>query len=421
MAATADQHRLRIVIDPDDDLDTLRAARALHARPFGQIVCEVDPTTSTDTLAHHLLDALGKTTGPTSNAWRRAGALLAAERIDHLVLLRAHLLSYPALRRLADCTAATDTRLWLLAAGELPTHAIGQLLERRPHHRSALAAMLAELALEDLPGQGDLPPSHGPEFPWITRPSRPVRSRPDVTRGLRGSDRTCVLSAYNDAHAWVTAWDDEHPAGTQQQAADAAYALCAAAETASEITVRAHAALHALAGGGWTTRSEALDDLAHHRWWEHRPSEYAATVARAAQIADTCADPFDACLIALSALTRCPHTLRNLRVTDLAADAAVMVLAGHILAVPPKLRPALVAQRLTAKSTGQEAPLLPGPSHGRPNTTTMRRSYDHHAVPDSLRARGARHDDHDGDWAADLSLDGRDVIRRLSAFRLFQR
>lgn len=421
MAATADQDRLRIVIDPDDDLDTLRAVRALHARPFGQIVCEVEPTTSAGTLAEYLLDALGKTSAAAHRKpWPRARALLSAEHIEHLVVMRAQLLTYPGLHRLCDCTTTTRTRLWLLAAGELPGHAITQLLERRPHQRLDLEALLAELSIPDRHEHADLPASEGLQFPWLKCPDRPVRRRADLARGLRGGPRASVLNAYDRAHAWITAWDHEHPDGTQQHAADAAYELCSAAATASEITIRAHAALHALATDGWNTRTAVFDELAHYRWGELRPGEYTASVARAAQIADACADPFDACLIALSALTRCRYTLRTLRVGDVTDDGAVIAPRGFPMAVPPALRAPLVAQRLVAESLGPRAPLLQGPTRGRPNKITMRSCYDRHGVPDSLRADGTRSDADDPGIDIDYGLDGRDVLTRLNAYSLFE-
>ncbi len=372
MAATADQNRLRVVVDPDDDLSTLRAVGTLHARPFGQIVCEVDPTTTADTLAEYVLDALGKTTGPARNAWPRARALLAAERIEHLVLVRAHLLSYPALRRLCDHSAAAETSLWLLAAGEEPGHAVSQLLELRPHRRATMTEMLAELGLEVLQRRDELPAGGGLEFPWIRSPANPIRRRADVATRTRGATRATILGAYDAAHDYMTTWDRDHPDGTKQQAADLAYVLCEAAESASEITVRAHAALHALAADGWATCPGVVDELNHQHWWEERPGQYTAGIVRAAQIADRCADPFDAALIALSAITRCRYSLRALNVRDLAENGATVAPRGIACAVPPALRPPLIAQRLLSERGGPDAPLLPGPTRGRPDA-------DHHA------------------------------------------
>jgi hypothetical protein len=40
VAQAAEQQAITLVLDPDDELRTLRALRALHARPLGQIVCE---------------------------------------------------------------------------------------------------------------------------------------------------------------------------------------------------------------------------------------------------------------------------------------------------------------------------------------------------------------------------------------------
>lgn len=104
---------------------------------------------------------------------------------------------------------------------------------------------------------------------------------------------------------------------------------------------------------------------------------------------------------------------------DLAENAATIAPRGFPSAVPPALRPSLLAERLLAATGGPDAPLLPGPSQGRPNKTTMRRCYDRHGVPDSLRAIGAREQEDDHDIAAELGLDGRDVLIRLNPYSLF--
>lgn len=82
--------------------------RHLHARPFGQVVCEPAPGGGTAGLARSVLGALGKDldVGPICDPlWRLVQIHLGAERVRELILLRAHTLTYPALRRLADHTS----------------------------------------------------------------------------------------------------------------------------------------------------------------------------------------------------------------------------------------------------------------------------------------------------------------------------
>lgn len=220
MAQTAEQQAVTLVLGPDDDLTTLRALRSLHVRPFGQIVCE-PPTSSAADLAHHLLAALGKSAGDPDGAWRRARALLRGERIDHIVLLRAQILSYPALRRLADTAQAAHSRLWIIAVGESATRPVRQLLEERPHTTAHIDHALATLAI-DIPDDEQLPADHGDDFPLLACAQHRA-GRGDLLRGLRPGRRTVVSEAFDDTHAWMTAWADEHPDPYAQAAADAIY------------------------------------------------------------------------------------------------------------------------------------------------------------------------------------------------------
>jgi hypothetical protein len=167
VAHSAEQQTITLVLDPDDELDTLRALRALHARPLGQIVCEPASTGAAE-LAHHLLTSLGKTPGERKYAWQRAQALLSADQIEHILLLRAHRLTYPALRRLADAAQSSASRLWIIAAGETATQPVCQLLEQRPRTIVAIDQALATLAIP-LPDDDGLPADHGDDFPLLTR------------------------------------------------------------------------------------------------------------------------------------------------------------------------------------------------------------------------------------------------------------
>jgi hypothetical protein len=420
VAQAAEQQAITLVLDPDDELRTLRALRALHARPLGQIVCE-PATAGAIELAHHLLSALGKTLGPPDGAWRRAQALLLAERIEHIVLLRAHLLTYPALRRLADTAQATATRLWLIAAGEIAGQPIRQLLEQRAHTTAPRDHVLDALAVRPTGGE-NLPGDHGPGFPLLP-PGQQRRRRSDLARGLRGGQRASVYAAFDDAHDWMTSWLHDHSAPKPQETADVIYRLAAAASTGSESLVRAHASLAALVEEGFAVRRETLDHLRRDHWHEIRPARHRHDVTRAAAIADRCPDTAEAALIALSPLTRCRQTLRYLTVADVAPDAAGVILHGRIVAIPPQLRPALRAQRAIAVQAGTEAPLLAGLGTARPNTRTMRRCYDRHNVPASLRAHladptdPADYDERD----EELGDDGREILARLHPTNMFNR
>ena len=151
MARTAER-TLTVAHDPHDDVDTLNRLRRLHARPFGQIVCEPPPTGATSGLARSVLAALGKDPdlGPRRDPlWRLVDVHLRAERTRQLVVLRAHTLTYAPLRRLADITDAADIHLWLVVHTP-PTSAT----------RTVTTA-------------ASCPPARAPTFPTSRRSARP--------------------------------------------------------------------------------------------------------------------------------------------------------------------------------------------------------------------------------------------------------
>ena len=424
MAQSSDQNRLALVLDPEDDLDSLRALRQLHARPLGQIVCEPDPTCDYHDLAHHLLDALGKTTSDRRGAWKRAQLLLQAEQTRELILLRAHLLTYPALRRLADVAEQTSTRLWLICARERPTGPILQLLERRPHTSDTLPRLIEQLSvtpqldLED----DDLPQHGGLDYPYLQLLEHPRRTVRDLAYRLRGPDRAAVLDGYHDARQWTTGWLAQRPEATRQDAADAAWRLTAATPTASEAVVRAHAALHAFSDFGWTVRPAALDHLNIDDWGERRPTTYLDELNRAAGLADRCADTGHAGLIALTMLTSCRYVIVRIPAANVTPGAtAIYLVARSPWAIPPILRPYLNALRAQALRRGPAIELLSclAGRGRRPHPNTLRRIYNQHHVPDSLRVYGTGAVDPDQLAGDSLIRDGRSVLDRLTPTRLF--
>jgi hypothetical protein len=208
----------------------------------------------------------------------------------------------------------------------------------------------------------------------------------------------------------MTRWLADHPGPLAQDTADAIYRLAAAAGTASELLVRAHACLCALTDDGFRVRAHSLDQPQRDRWHEQRPAQHQHHIARAAAIADRCPDTAEAALIALSAVTRCRYALRHLTVARLSPDAAGTALHGHhITAIPPPLRPPLRAHRTIA---APQTPLLTGLGSGRPNKRSMLECYERYNVPATLRVWLDDHiDPEDGDEA--LGDDGREILARL--------
>ena len=127
---------IRLLVDPADTVDCVRALTACHSVPGGIAVCHPVPgADSRRVLAGEVLVALGKRPGGLAaegllrRGWALAGLWLRAERIRHLVMLRAHLLPAEQWRDLTELGAAADAVLWLVS------HRVGL----DPPHRSVLA------------------------------------------------------------------------------------------------------------------------------------------------------------------------------------------------------------------------------------------------------------------------------------------
>lgn len=100
--ARAAERTVTLILDAGDELADLEELRRLHSRPYGQILCEPDPTATRTGLAHHLLAALGKHPGDLTgevSPWPLVECHLKAERVRDLVLARAQTLTYAGASR----------------------------------------------------------------------------------------------------------------------------------------------------------------------------------------------------------------------------------------------------------------------------------------------------------------------------------
>ncbi|MDQ6805837.1 MAG: AAA family ATPase [Actinomycetota bacterium] len=206
MAAVARsaEHTVTLILDAGDELADLEELRRLHSRPYGQVLCEPDPTTTRTGLARHILVALGKHPDMPGSAspWPAVECHLKGERVRDLVLARAHTLTYASLRRVADHAHAAGAHLWLWSATERPRPrplpATGGT-PTRPRHSRRSAGPLAPAAT---PSQSPTCPRSRAELARTTRGSRPAaraptqphrahsqpeRGRPPTRRPRRGS------------------------------------------------------------------------------------------------------------------------------------------------------------------------------------------------------------------------------------------
>lgn len=155
---------ITLIVDPDDDLACLEQLRRLHARPYGQILCEPDPTATSAELARYLLEGLGKDSRsvPREQLWHQVDCHLRAEHVHDLAITRAHTLTFAALHDLADHAHDASVAVSLLVAAERPTAAIAQLLEARPHQTADLQQLIDRWRQAQPPTEpATVPAGHG--------------------------------------------------------------------------------------------------------------------------------------------------------------------------------------------------------------------------------------------------------------------
>jgi hypothetical protein len=424
VARTAER-TLTVVLDPHDDLHTLNRLRRLHARPFGQVVCEPAPTGGPSGLARCVLAALGKDPDlghRRDPLWRLVDVHLRAERTRELIVLRANTLTYAALRRLADITDGAEIHLWLVVHAERMPGPVAQLLEGLPHNTSELDRLL-----EQTPGTADeeddldeLPAGAGFEFPYLQAISgQDGRPRSAIARSLPRAQRAEVLELWDQAHAWMTRWLDEHPDAPYQERADAVYLLARHGNSASEIYTRIRAALDAFTRAGEDTNASAVDAALHWSFGEIPPCEFNAAFARAAALADQTADPQFAALIALAAVIRCPATSRALDHHTVAADGTRLYGPwGALFAIPPELRRFIATQHahLSTCAHNCRMAMLPGSARGRMGQASIRRALAELDAPASLW-----HDQPGTTIGEGARADGRQLLHSLTAWTLWLR
>ena len=420
MARTAEPP-ITLVLDQDDDLACLEQLRYLHSRPYGQVLCEPDPTATTRGVALHLLAALGKHTDvpAQSSPWPLVSCHLQAEHVHHLAVTRAHTLGYGALRQLAESTRMAHSRLSLISVGERPTTAITELLEARTHEQSTLDTLLDRWRAAETPPDAEHGPlGHGTDFPAIT-PRSPTQqlTRAALACGLPPPAARQIRNVWDQAYEWATAWLENHPESSYQDLADAVYRLAAGADTASELLTRALAALNAMWRAGLPINRDVFKHDMLLEWGETRSYQWPDAIARAAQLADRTASPDMAALIAVSALYRSPLSARQITIGGVTSEGAITSIWGSCCAVPPPLRQALATQRRQLIRAGATTrhPLLPGGPWGRMSTQAIENALAELDAPASMWTDGPDIRDH----FEGPAFDGRSILHWLNPLELF--
>ncbi|MEU0650398.1 hypothetical protein [Streptomyces umbrinus] len=141
-----------VVFDPGDDAAHTRAALTMHHPAAGRATIHPTPgTDSTLTLAHNVLDALGKTTPvpgyratDPAPAWTLAAAWILALPVSRLTVLRAHLLSARALDDLLALRARTGVRLYLVCHQPRLSAALERAVARTGYDMADADAVLSQ-------------------------------------------------------------------------------------------------------------------------------------------------------------------------------------------------------------------------------------------------------------------------------------
>lgn len=142
---------MRWVLDPDDDHGCVRALLALHDLGGGVVVCPAAPGSPWPLLAGHTLRALGKdrqaldAAGPRRRAPELLAIWLRAEQVQHLVVLRAHLLPPATLAALDRLATDAGLTVWAVAHGANhgADHGVRRAPSTAPVHWTAAVVLLA--------------------------------------------------------------------------------------------------------------------------------------------------------------------------------------------------------------------------------------------------------------------------------------
>jgi hypothetical protein len=170
---------ITILLDPHDAVEVTHAALRAHDPQAGRLTIHPSPaTTSTNALADDLLQALDTPVSGPDNArhrrstqlWDTVAAHITAQHINHVIILRAHLMSQPRWNRLLNLRQDTGIALTLICHGHAMPAAALDALRDQPHHiTTAITALPAPMP--------DGPSAHQDEPTVPTRPCCPVCGR----------------------------------------------------------------------------------------------------------------------------------------------------------------------------------------------------------------------------------------------------
>jgi hypothetical protein len=226
-----------------------------------------------------------------------------------------------------------------------------------------------------------------------------------------------VADTWQEVTDWMARWLDDAGDCTKGELAHSIYSVASAGDTASELLVRAQAAIAAVHAAGICINRHVLDRGLTLMFGETRPLQWTRGVQRAIALVDQTADPQLAAIIALSLVYRHPETIRRINVGGVAARGTMATTSwAGPRAIPPGLDKALATQRhqQLRAGAGPEAPLLRGVTHGRMSARAISQALATLDAPHSLWHREP------GEYPAEADLDGRSILHALNPIALFE-
>jgi hypothetical protein len=268
-----------------------------------------------------VLVALGKRPGgPAAEGLTRrvrelARRWLAAERIEHLVVLRAHQQPAAAWRALAELTAGAQTRLWLVVdGGELPAGVAEVLAEwsaRGPHAVAARPWPVREAMLPAPAPVATAATSGFPPVPDVAFALFRVTARRLLDPDAFARVDEVYRESFREARDAALAWHPLDPLRAAPQAVAALQRLTVAAATPQEMLARVRGAQAGFFAAGVLHELPAGADL--------RPRLDPGTMQR---LRGLCS-PASAAAVTISRATGQPgQQLAGLRLGDLCDTAA---------------------------------------------------------------------------------------------------
>ena len=221
---------VEVLLDPGDDVQVTAALLDWHQPDAGRVCVHPTPgATAIAALAHDVLGAIGRPVHRISAeklagvapAWRAVAGWLVADRIEHLVVLRADRLAAAGWSRLLDLAGRTGVQLTLICHRQQIPRALALVLATVEHR-------IVRACPQGLPAPARQPAPQRTASPFpdrepLPRVGYPVMSWRRRAAGLLGPRRFARADAiYRTAteltDAWLSDWrparwpryDDEH-------------------------------------------------------------------------------------------------------------------------------------------------------------------------------------------------------------------